>query len=210
MRQGLKKAQNVLLEPFFRFEITTPAEDLSRILYELETRRAKVQVEEMESGKMRITGRGPVSTLDESEYDTCLPFQRACRYFRGKSTATTAAKTPRKSSNRSATTKASTASILRDRYSARTVSALRSNGMRWKTTCTFRPWTIPRRFLRFRSTSSKVSAQELNRVFQNAGGSNHEREKSRSIQKETNRPVARTNAGYDLLASANGSDRRRV
>lgn len=63
LRQGLKKAQNVLLEPFFRFEILTESEDLSRILYELDQRHATVQVEQRNDGRMQINGRGPVSSL---------------------------------------------------------------------------------------------------------------------------------------------------
>lgn len=63
VRQGLKKAESILLEPYFSFEIETAPDCLSRILYQLETRHASVQVDELESGQNRIQGRGPVRTL---------------------------------------------------------------------------------------------------------------------------------------------------
>lgn len=63
VRQGLKKAENILLEPFFKFEIQTDPASLSRILYELEVRQASVSVEEMTDNRIQITGRGPVRTL---------------------------------------------------------------------------------------------------------------------------------------------------
>ena len=63
LRQGLMKADSVLLEPFIHFEIETPSESLSRILFELESRQASVQVEEQNDGRMKVSGRGPLRLL---------------------------------------------------------------------------------------------------------------------------------------------------
>lgn len=63
VRQGLMRTQSVLLEPFFAFEILTPPDHLSRILYQLDVRKAEVSVDSLESGSSRIQGRGPVRTL---------------------------------------------------------------------------------------------------------------------------------------------------
>lgn len=63
VRQGLKKAESILLEPYFAFEIQTAPEHLSKILYQLDVRKASVSVKESESGQTIITGRGPVRTL---------------------------------------------------------------------------------------------------------------------------------------------------
>lgn len=63
LRQGLKKAQSILLEPYYRFSIDLDSSHLSRLLYDLETRKASVSVETKEDGSLRITGRGPVRTL---------------------------------------------------------------------------------------------------------------------------------------------------
>lgn len=63
VRQGLMKAENILLEPYFRFTIQTPSEHVSKILYLLETRKAKVEVSEQSMGNVGINGTGPVRTL---------------------------------------------------------------------------------------------------------------------------------------------------
>ena len=63
VRQALMKADNVILEPFYQFELELPSDSLSRALYDLEMRKAKVEVSDCGNGDMRITGRGPVRTL---------------------------------------------------------------------------------------------------------------------------------------------------
>lgn len=63
VRQGLMKAENLLLEPYFSFEIHTDPQYLASILYQLETRKASVKVDELENGTNVITGKGPVRTL---------------------------------------------------------------------------------------------------------------------------------------------------
>ena len=63
VRQALMKADSILLEPVFEFEITIPSECLSRVLYDLEMKNAKVEVEQKDNGDMFIHGRGPVRTL---------------------------------------------------------------------------------------------------------------------------------------------------
>lgn len=63
VRQGLMKAENILLEPYFSFEIHVPNEHLSKVLYQLDVRKASVEVKELENGMVLITGRGPVRTL---------------------------------------------------------------------------------------------------------------------------------------------------
>lgn len=58
IRQGLMQATNLLLEPYYNFTIHVPQSSLSRVLYDLEQRHAKVEVQED-----TITGKGPVRTL---------------------------------------------------------------------------------------------------------------------------------------------------
>lgn len=58
IRQGLMQATNLLLEPYYNFTIHVPQSSLSRVLYDLEQRHAKVKVQED-----TITGKGPVRTL---------------------------------------------------------------------------------------------------------------------------------------------------
>ncbi len=63
VRQGLYKAENILLEPYLAFEIETAPEFLSGILYALETREAKVEIKSQSEDLVKIEGRGPYSTL---------------------------------------------------------------------------------------------------------------------------------------------------
>lgn len=183
MRQGLKKAQNVLLEPFFRFEITTPAEDLSRILYELETRRAKVQVEEMESGKMRITGRGPVSTL--MNLNTTL-----ASLSKGRADISVENDGYDRCENAEEVIEQIGYDESLDRFYP-SGSVFCSNGVgltiEWDEVedhLHIPPVDNTQTVSSISINSSKVSAQELNRVFQNAGGSNQNAKKAGPSKKK--------------------------
>lgn len=100
VRQALMKAESILLEPVFDFEITIPNESLSRVLYDLEMKSAKVEVEQKDNGDMFIHGKGPVRTLQnyQSElaaitkgngiflchlagYDKCLDSEKVIHEF---------------------------------------------------------------------------------------------------------------------------------
>ncbi len=63
VRQGLKKADSILLEPYYAFELTVPEEVLGRALFELDSRHAEVEIEEGAEGYKKIKGRGPVRLL---------------------------------------------------------------------------------------------------------------------------------------------------
>lgn len=63
LRQGLKKASSILLEPYYRFTITLDSQHLSRLLFDLESRKAAVEVETLSDGSLKIQGRGPVRTM---------------------------------------------------------------------------------------------------------------------------------------------------
>ena len=63
VRQALKKAECIVLEPYYEFTLRLSSEVLSRALYDLETRSATVEVEDLGEGIMLIHGRGPVRKL---------------------------------------------------------------------------------------------------------------------------------------------------
>lgn len=67
IRNGLMKAQNVLLEPYFKFEIEVPKENLGRALSDMEQNFAKYNSPEFLqiNGEewTRLTGKVPVSTV---------------------------------------------------------------------------------------------------------------------------------------------------
>ena len=63
VRQGLKKAETILLEPYYAFEIQIPNESLSKTLFDLETKQAKVEIHDNLDQTMTITGTGPVRHL---------------------------------------------------------------------------------------------------------------------------------------------------
>lgn len=63
LKQGLKKDVSVLLEPVFSFRLKVESSLLSRALYDLEQRHARVNVQELDSDTMLVTGTGPVREL---------------------------------------------------------------------------------------------------------------------------------------------------
>lgn len=63
MRQGLEKAENILLEPYYKFKITAPLENMGRIISDIQKLSGEFNPVETTENKVIITGRGPVSTF---------------------------------------------------------------------------------------------------------------------------------------------------
>ncbi len=63
IRQGLMKAQCQLLEPFYRFDLTLPAECLGRAMTDILSRHGTHEAPEMLGETVRLTGRGPVAAF---------------------------------------------------------------------------------------------------------------------------------------------------
>lgn len=63
VRQGLKKADSILLEPYYQFTLTLPSDQLSKALYDLDMKHCKVNIEDAMNGNMVIHGKGPVRLL---------------------------------------------------------------------------------------------------------------------------------------------------
>lgn len=63
IRQGLEKADNVLLEPWYEVEVSAPAEAAGRIRAELSKRFAQLSPMEQYGDQAVIRGRGPVACL---------------------------------------------------------------------------------------------------------------------------------------------------
>ena len=70
IRQGLMKAQNVLLEPFYRFTLTLPVDCLGRAMTDITSMCGTYDPPEHLGEDVRITGRGPVRTF--MDYPTTL------------------------------------------------------------------------------------------------------------------------------------------
>ncbi|MBE5846132.1 MAG: GTP-binding protein [Lachnospiraceae bacterium] len=64
VRQGLMKAENLLLEPWFSFCIAVPADSIGRAMSDLDRLYAKTDPPMQEGDRMILTGRGPVATLN--------------------------------------------------------------------------------------------------------------------------------------------------
>lgn len=60
VRQALKKAQSIVLEPYYDFEIEVPTAALSRTLYALENHYADFEIESSLEDTAIIKGKGPV------------------------------------------------------------------------------------------------------------------------------------------------------
>ncbi len=69
IRQGLKSAESVLLEPYYSFVLQVPMEYVGRAMTDLEQRSAKTESHEFSTNGTRemasITGKAPVATMQD-------------------------------------------------------------------------------------------------------------------------------------------------
>ncbi|MGM9662116.1 MAG: NYN domain-containing protein [Oscillospiraceae bacterium] len=63
VRQGLRKAQSVLLEPYYRFRLEVPMEEIGRAISDIRLRSGTFDAPAEENGCMVLCGRAPVATL---------------------------------------------------------------------------------------------------------------------------------------------------
>lgn len=63
LRQGLEKADNILLEPFYKFTIDVELEYMGRVLSDIQRLYGTFNSPETSLNKVKITGRGPVATF---------------------------------------------------------------------------------------------------------------------------------------------------
>ncbi len=80
VRQALMKTESVLLEPYLQFEIRIPSNFLSKVLFDLENRFAKVEVESLNEEWMRVCGKAPVSTMADYQVDILSSTKGLGRY----------------------------------------------------------------------------------------------------------------------------------
>lgn len=65
VRQGLKRAQSVLLEPYYDFVLELPEQMVGRAMTDIEKRYGSVQAPVMKDGVAVLTGQAPVSTMQD-------------------------------------------------------------------------------------------------------------------------------------------------
>ncbi len=70
VRQGLMKAENVLLEPFYSFRIEVPSDQIGRLISDLKAMGADFESPEQGADRSFLSGVGPVSELQN--YQTQL------------------------------------------------------------------------------------------------------------------------------------------
>ena len=73
VRQGLKKSESVLLEPYYDFVLTVPQENVGKAMTDISNMEGSVNPPETKGEKCVLTGYGPVSTMwnyinDVNEY----------------------------------------------------------------------------------------------------------------------------------------------
>ena len=69
VRQGLKKAEGVLLEPYYEFRIELPSENVGRAMTDIQNRFGKFEAPETLGEMTVLTGIAPVSTLSGYQKD---------------------------------------------------------------------------------------------------------------------------------------------
>ncbi|MBS4173046.1 TetM/TetW/TetO/TetS family tetracycline resistance ribosomal protection protein [Bacillus sp. FJAT-49736] len=70
LRQGLEKAENILLEPYYEFKIKVEIELMGRVLADVQSAHGNFESPETYGNKAIITGKAPVATF--MEYSTVL------------------------------------------------------------------------------------------------------------------------------------------
>lgn len=65
IRQGLKKAKSVLLEPYFHFQLQIPRESLSRAMYDIEMMHGKCSSPQIHQNEVVIEGEAPVACMQD-------------------------------------------------------------------------------------------------------------------------------------------------
>ncbi|MFS0672161.1 GTP-binding protein [Ornithinibacillus sp. 179-J 7C1 HS] len=63
LRQGLEKANNILLEPYYSFKIKVDIEQIGRVLSDIQTAHGRFDAPVTEGEKVTITGTVPVATF---------------------------------------------------------------------------------------------------------------------------------------------------
>ncbi|WP_291651221.1 TetM/TetW/TetO/TetS family tetracycline resistance ribosomal protection protein [Clostridium sp.] len=63
IRQGLEKANNILLEPFYKFKIDVELDYMGKVISDIQRLNGEFDPPETRLNKVSITGRGPVSTF---------------------------------------------------------------------------------------------------------------------------------------------------
>ena len=69
LRQGLMKAENVLLEPYYAFRLEVPAEQLGRAVSDIRVMDGKIASQESDGVTAVIIGRAPVSEMRSYQSD---------------------------------------------------------------------------------------------------------------------------------------------
>ena len=63
VRQGLMKAQGVLLEPYYEFRMELPMENVGRAMTDIRRMNGTFEGPETENGQAVLTGSAPVSEM---------------------------------------------------------------------------------------------------------------------------------------------------
>lgn len=63
IRQGLEKAQNVLLEPYYQFKIIVQSEQIGRVISDIQRANGELDPLITEGERAVVTGRAPVATI---------------------------------------------------------------------------------------------------------------------------------------------------
>ncbi len=77
VRQGLKMAESIILEPYYQFYLEIPSDCLSRALYDLEEKHGTFQIPDVIEDTVIIEGQAPVSCLQDYQ-------QEVISYTKGK------------------------------------------------------------------------------------------------------------------------------
>lgn len=69
IRQGLKQAESILLEPYFSYRLEIPTNHVSKAIFDIESMNGDFQIEDLTTGFSVLTGSAPVANIQNYQKD---------------------------------------------------------------------------------------------------------------------------------------------
>lgn len=77
VRQGLKSAESILLEPYYQFHLELPNEFISKAVYDIESMHGSFEISDIDGSRSVLTGKAPVAHMQNYQ-------QAIMSYTKGK------------------------------------------------------------------------------------------------------------------------------
>lgn len=69
VRQGLKSAESILLEPYYQFQLEVPNDVISKAIYDIESMHGTFEISDSNDNSSLLTGKAPVALMQHYQRD---------------------------------------------------------------------------------------------------------------------------------------------